>query len=289
MLNIRQAADISAQPETPVVVFSDLDGSLLDHDSYSFEPARPALDALRASGIPLVLVSSKTLAELEDYRQALNLEHPVVAENGARTWVPDSYFDDSIGSALESVTRADLQDVYTSLKQAGQYNCKAFFELGIEGISRETGLSEARAGRANERAASEPILWLDTDARATEFIDAVHKQGLRCVRGGRFLHLMANTGKEDAVRNLTAAYERLWNVDHVTSVSLGDGPNDLGMLATTDIGVIIPGRHRHSMELTSDNRILWPADAGPTGWNEAMLQILAELDVQRTTLITNGA
>lgn len=234
-------------------------------------------------------MSSKTLAELDDYRQAMRLEHPVVAENGARTWVPGGYFDESVGAEIDAVTRADLQAVYTSLKTAGSYNCQAFFELGIEGISRETGLSKAQARRANERAASEPILWLDADARAVEFIDAVNQQGLRCVRGGRFLHLMANTGKEDAVRNLTAAYERQWNVAQVVTVSLGDGPNDLGMLAATDIGVIIPGRHRHSMDLTSDNRILRPVQAGPTGWNEAMLQILAELEIQPAALIKNGA
>lgn len=219
----------------------------------------------------------------------MRLEHPVVAENGARTWVPVGYFDEPLGAVIDAVTRADLQAVYTSLKTAGSYNCEAFFELGIEGIRRETGLSEAQARRANERAASEPILWLDADARAVEFIEAVHKQGLRCVRGGRFLHLMPSTGKEDAVRSLTAAYERQWNVVQVVSVSLGDGPNDLGMLAATDIGVIIPGRHRHSMDLTSDNRILRPVQAGPTGWNEAMLQILAELEIQPATLIKNGA
>ena len=64
-----------------LIVFSDLDGSLLDHDTYDWAPARPALEALRESGIPLVLVSSKTLAELDDYRRQLDLRHPVVAEN----------------------------------------------------------------------------------------------------------------------------------------------------------------------------------------------------------------
>jgi len=66
-----------------LIVFSDLDGSLLDHDTYDWRPARPALEALGERDIPLVLVSSKTLAELEEYRGQLDLPHPVVAENGA--------------------------------------------------------------------------------------------------------------------------------------------------------------------------------------------------------------
>ena len=46
-----------------VVVFTDLDGTLMDHDSYDVAPAKPALDALAARSIPVVPVTSKTRAE----------------------------------------------------------------------------------------------------------------------------------------------------------------------------------------------------------------------------------
>ena len=36
---------------TQPVVFSDLDGSLLDHDTYEFEAARPAIEALRRAQV----------------------------------------------------------------------------------------------------------------------------------------------------------------------------------------------------------------------------------------------
>ena len=35
-----------------LVLFSDLDGTLLDHESYSFDAARPALDRLRREDVP---------------------------------------------------------------------------------------------------------------------------------------------------------------------------------------------------------------------------------------------
>ena len=41
-------------------IFSDLDGTLLDHDTYGYEPARPALALLGRKNIPLILCSSKT-------------------------------------------------------------------------------------------------------------------------------------------------------------------------------------------------------------------------------------
>jgi ribonucleotide monophosphatase NagD (HAD superfamily) len=45
------------------LVFTDLDGTLLDHDTYDWTPARDALDRLTRAGIPVVFTSSKTAAE----------------------------------------------------------------------------------------------------------------------------------------------------------------------------------------------------------------------------------
>jgi mannosyl-3-phosphoglycerate phosphatase len=40
-------------------VFTDLDGTLLDHETYSWEAARPALERLELSGILWILVTRK--------------------------------------------------------------------------------------------------------------------------------------------------------------------------------------------------------------------------------------
>jgi mannosyl-3-phosphoglycerate phosphatase len=90
------------------------------------------------------------------------------------------------------------------------------------------------------------------------------------------MHLMGNTDKASAVSRLLEAYSCKWPGLALTSVSLGDGPNDLGMLASTDIAVIIPGKHTHPMNLKSQNRILKPASPGPAGWNEAMMTVLKD-------------
>lgn len=270
------ATVISSTFDNKWLVFSDLDGSLLDHDTYDWQPAIPALDALRQRGIPLVLVSSKTLAELDDYRLQLDLQHPVVAENGAAMHIPEGYFSGDTTPLLATTTRSELQVVYENVKLEHAFTCEAFYELGVDGIIRETGLTEQQAMRANDRKASEPILWLDSEARALQFEQAMNARGLRCIKGGRFLHLMGDTGKEEAVRQLLHAYSAKWPGSQLTSVSLGDGPNDLGMLASTDIAVIIPGKHNHPMTLKSQNSILEPASPGPAGWNEAILTILAD-------------
>lgn len=271
-----RAIDISSSIDSVLIVFSDLDGSLLDHDTYDWRPAKPALDRIEEQCIPLIPVSSKTAAELEIYREQLHLRHPMVAENGAALCIPADYFPDTVTFPAARNTRARLQSVYEDLKLAHAFRCEAFYELGIPGIVRETGLSERQAVLANDRQASEPILWRDSDERATQFQQAALSRGLRCVRGGRFLHLMGNTGKAEAVKQLLRAYAAKWPGKTCTSVSLGDAPNDLGMLSATDIAVIIPGRHTHRMTVDARNRVLRPVSAGPAGWNSAMMSLLAE-------------
>src|SRR3990167_8085280 len=77
-------------PDT--IIVSDLDGTLLDSTSYSFAAAQPALEAIRARGVPLILCSSKTRTEIEGYRQCLNNRHPFITENGAGIFIPRGYF-----------------------------------------------------------------------------------------------------------------------------------------------------------------------------------------------------
>jgi mannosyl-3-phosphoglycerate phosphatase len=48
-----------------LAVFTDLDGSLLGHHTYSFENALPALEHIREQRIPLVYITSKTRPEVE--------------------------------------------------------------------------------------------------------------------------------------------------------------------------------------------------------------------------------
>ena len=70
---------MTAIPATPALVFTDMDGTLLDHDSYSFEPAVPMLQALDRAAVP-VIPTTGTLPDLTCHRICIQTpmkNHPV--------------------------------------------------------------------------------------------------------------------------------------------------------------------------------------------------------------------
>jgi len=100
------------------LIFTDLDGTLLDAAHYSFAPAQPALELIRSRGIPLILCSSKIRAEMEVIRNKLDIRHPFITENGGGIFIPDGYFagvPDSV--AVDGYRMIALGTPYAEIRQ----------------------------------------------------------------------------------------------------------------------------------------------------------------------------
>ena len=65
-----------------IIIFTDLDGTLLDYASYSFAKAETALAYIKQRSIPLIICSSKTKKEILVYREKLGIKEPFISENG---------------------------------------------------------------------------------------------------------------------------------------------------------------------------------------------------------------
>lgn len=279
----------------PLVVYTDLDGTLLDHFTYDWSPAAPMLARLARLGIPVVMVTSKARGEVSELAQALDNPHPYIVENGAISVMPVGYFGEAgihprgprepVEVQYHGPTRAQLTEQVLQLRERLGLKFETFGELGYDGIAQHTGLSLQAAARADDREASEPLLWLEEDALAlVRFRQALRERNLNCVRGGRFVHVLGPVDKARAVAMMHGQYERRMAQTPRRAV-LGDGPNDLAMLAQADVAVVIPGHHDQDMTLPEDARaeVLRPAHAGPQGWAEAMEHVLERYGYDETS------
>ncbi len=270
-----------------IAVFTDLDGSLLDHADYAFDAARPALTRIRDRGIPLVFTTSKTRAEVEHLQRQMGLREPFIVENGAALFFPD---DDrllriEIGFRQAPYTVIQLGATYGKIRRfiyatRDQFRIRGFGDMSVPEIAELTGLSTVQAGLAQQREFTEPFLpEPDTDIAALEKIAAA--RGLQITRGGRFHHLIGIRQDKGAAVRIAAGIVSKNAGAPVTTIGIGDSANDRSLLASVDIPVVIPRPDGTLLAIDRPGVRTAPAP-GSMGWNAAVLDILEEL-------ATNGA
>lgn len=277
-------------PDYPLIVYTDLDGTLLDHDSYTFEPALPALQRLASLNVPVIPVTSKTLAEVRVLGRELELHGPCITENGGLIAVPENYFGENSAQQTEGGYRLEylsprydtiLSDLAGLRNQFG-FRFDGFADLSTEAVAVQTGLSSEEAQRAKQRMCSEPITWRDSDSAFEKFSAELDALDYTLVRGGRFHHVLGRTDKAQAIGKLNAMFARAGFADY-TSIALGDSPNDSQMLLAADVAVAVRRKDDSWLEIDTDRTIIRTTAPGPGGWNEAIQHYLDSADAQRAT------
>jgi mannosyl-3-phosphoglycerate phosphatase len=176
-----------------MVVFTDLDGTLLDSSTYSFEAAREALDELRDRSILVVLVSSKTRAEIEPLRSGLRNEHPFIVENGGTVVVPSAYFPFELAAATthDQYALVELGTSYSVLRRALKeierelgVELRGYGDMSLEEIVTRTGLSRPEAELAMQRHYDEPFVVDHERCPLEALTQAVTAHGL-CLTTGQ--------------------------------------------------------------------------------------------------------
>jgi mannosyl-3-phosphoglycerate phosphatase len=249
------------------LIFTDLDGTLLDHHSYDFSPALPALQRLLARNIPIIPVSSKTLAELEGYVTDLGFSGPVIAENGCVIRLPGQQ------PLLTDPPYPELRDYLQRLRREFAWHFSGFGDMTIQQVVDATGLSEPASRLAMHRLASEPLLWQDGEKQLQDFREEVRSKGFRLLQGGRFLHLLGDMDKGRALIQVVDWYrEQGWN--DVRSIALGDSANDRDMLLCADIPVIIRKPNGSHLDLPERANAVISEFPGPAGWNQVLNRLL---------------
>jgi len=272
------------------LVFTDLDGTLMDHYSYKTEDAEDTIVALKFHGIAIIPNTSKTLAEILLIRQQLHLTSPFIIENGAAVYIPVNYFKKQPpGTQLQGNfwVKPFCQDKAHWLSLLTEH--AAQFSAGFEGFSQLTeaqlaeltGLSIEQAAMAKQRQYGEPLNWLGSKQVLTEFITHMQKLGANILQGGRFVHVSGHTDKGQAQRWLAKQYQKNNPTEEIQTIALGDSDNDSAMLETATIAVQIRSPVHDFPQLKRQHNVYQSQQYGPAGWAECLQKIvLSHLDTQ---------
>ncbi len=279
----RQVTEMIVKPSKQQwLVFTDMDGSLLDHYTYQFDAAIPTLEKLNQHHIPVIPITSKTQAELEALRGSLNNTHPFIIENGAAVFIPKAYFKQQPEDTIEQghywvkafvEPRKHWQQLIAQVADQYQNQFITFTEAGIEGIMDMTGLDQAAASRAAQRQYGEPLSWSGRDENKKSFIAALRQLGANILEGGRFMHISGDSDKGRALNWLTQVYQAQSN-DTIQTIALGDSQNDIAMLEVADCAVIIRSPTHDLPNINRNKQLFVSTKTGPSGWAEGIHEFI---------------
>lgn len=266
------------------LLFTDLDGSLLDHDDYSFDPALPALARLREARVPVIPATSKTAVEVIALNRSLENPAPFIFENGTGLALPQGLFTGHgsdivlgeyclrlLGRSYDSIVR-----ILDELRSREGYRFDGFADWSTKAVATRTGLSMRDALAAKQRRGSEPILWHDSEEALAAFSSRLAEQNLQPVRGGRFISIQGEATKASAMRELSGYYADKWQ-QTPQIIAVGDSANDLDMLRDAHHAIVIRSATGTHLGLDNHRSVFFTDHAGPYGWREGIDWIFDEV------------
>lgn len=262
------------------VIFTDLDGTLLDPETYTYDKALPSVEHLRRRQTPVVFCSAKTRAEQEVYRQKLKINAPFIVENGGAIFISQGYFPFNfdyhkvkdgyqiieLGIPFHHIRRI-LQQVRADTK----VNFEGFGDMSVEEVASETGLDLEAARRAKVREYDETLKLEGTPGEIDRVLTAIKQAGLNYTHGGRYYDVIGPNDKGKAAKILIDLFRR--KLGHIKTVAIGDSLNDLPMLLAVDIPILVqkPGGVWEEIGIAHLRKV---EGVGPEGWARAVEEII---------------
>lgn len=259
------------------LVFSDVDGTVLDYYTYSCDLSRIGLELLREREIPLILVSSKTLPEMRKLQKELNLFTPFVFENGGGICMNGENVE-YIGMNIE-----ELSGHLPALQSVFRDDIRILTEMTIDEVIAFTGLSPERALFSQQRSTSLPFVVSSNKKYSADdlesFNEVLNRLGVAVTKGGRFFHFLSMaSNKGNAVRQITQYYMTKKGASIVTA-GIGDSDNDVSMLRAVDIPIAVR-KPDGSAGINGVMNLHTTGGIGPSGFTEAVGYIIQHIQLQ---------
>jgi mannosyl-3-phosphoglycerate phosphatase family protein len=264
------------------VVFSDVDVVLGDLPCGA---VATAFEMMADAGIPLILCSGRTRAELEYIRHRFDIPHPFICEHGGALVIPHGYFGVGVPRtrdlAYSSLVEygAPYSDVVNTLQLTADrvgVEIRGFDDMSVDELASDCGMSLLQARLAMLREYSECFRICDAAQSAKErLFRALGATRLECLEGARYHHMGAAVDKRLCVMLLTELYCR--RCAPVVTVGVTDGTGDQTLLRAVDRPIVIKNCEPRLMTSPVAQPPTSFADASAArGWADAIFDIVQE-------------
>ena len=256
-----------------ILIFTDLDGTLLNRDNFKFESTKPFLKELKKKDIIIIPNSSKTEDEIIEFNNEADFKYPFVSENGSiihNLNFLNHEFPDKIMLARHT---HEIQNIFDkNINQDLKSKCKVISSLTMSEQTQIFGLPENKLKQVFKRSCTIPIIFEGNNEEKLSLKKLLLKNGLDYMEGGRVLNLGDRINKADAMKKITQMLENKFRCKPKT-IAVGDNHNDLEMLQNSDIPCLVKNDKFLKKNLQIKNLII-SKQAAPEGWVEIVLSLI---------------
>jgi mannosyl-3-phosphoglycerate phosphatase len=270
-----------------LVVVTDIDGSWLEPGTRFLPNECAALDFLAARGIPLVINSSRTRAEIERLHRTLNMLTPFISEHGSALFIPHGSFPfvpdralPALGGEVIEFGRPyhEVVDTLRLVCRELKVETVGVAELAIKDVARELGVTIVEAQVAKLREYTELFRIIDErEVTRSRLFKALRRRGLRCWPTGGHLLATATRDRAESLRTFKAIWGRAWG--NPLLIGFGDSEDDVAWLQQVDVAIIVendrtgvPARVLSKLPTVHVTR-----SPGRQGWSEAVFDFVGAL------------
>ena len=264
-------------PKKKILIFTDLDGSLLDKETFKFDVIKDYFKELVRKGIIIIPNSSKTEAELLDFNEQNNLDLSFIAENGSSIHRLNKIHQNLPDKIIISRTIDEIRNIYEeNISIDFENKITHILELEREKQQKILGLPLDKIKLAIKRNHSIPIKFNGTESEKNEFTKILKNSGLTIQTGGRIMNVCDNVNKSIAMSKALQLIRKQLD-DEVITIGVGDNENDIEMIEQTDYPCLVKNDNFDSSLINIDN-LIKSSEPSPLGWADVIKTAIQKIE-----------
>jgi mannosyl-3-phosphoglycerate phosphatase family protein len=259
-----------------VLIFTDLDGSLLHRETFKFDEIKDYLMELISKGILIIPNSSKTEKEILEFNYELGSNLPYISENGAAINGLDLLNSDLPKELILSREKDDILKIFKNIVPLNiQNKCKWLSEMDEKNQSLILGLKYQKLKSALDRKFTVPFVFNGSKNEKKELAKIIKNKGLYLQEGGRVIHLTDKANKAKALQVFVRFFKK--NNKNIKTIAVGDNYNDLDMLKTSDFPCLV-FNDKFTLDEIPINNLITTNKPSPEGWADVIKMALVKIN-----------
>ena len=258
-----------------ILIFTDLDGSLLHRDTFKFDEIKDYLKILLSQGIFIIPNTSKTEKEILEFNNELGSDLPYISENGAAINGLNLLNSNLPKELILSREKDNLIKIFeNSIPVNLQNKCKWLSEMDKKKQSLIFGLGDEKLKMALDRKYTIPFLFEGNKSEKNELFRILKSENLAAQEGGRVINLTDKVNKAKALNVFVRFFKK--NNKNVKTIAVGDNYNDLDMLKTSDFPCLV-FNDKFTLDEIPINNITITNKPSPEGWADVIKKALVKI------------